>query len=252
MARATQSLRHRTRPRRRGLAARQRVSRWTRDGHSVARNVHVLAYFLPLDAEHPLAAPASTTTPRPRRAKLRVRGALRQTGLHRITLEYLADDVGQRALHRTAPLRASNVRAAPRDRRRAHRRAVEPALSSTGSAARGSPTSPRRACRSSSSSTPPQGSGTIFSIAHPLVNYVGEGSSSAIESTMPKRLGSLRERGFGVSRPTTAARREDPRADGEADARRGNDPDRRLGLPRPLQRGRRPRRRTRRRSSRAR
>ena len=41
-----------------------------------------------------------------------------------------------------------------------------------------------------------KGSSTVFSIAHPLVNYVGDMSSAAIEKTMPRVLASLRERGF--------------------------------------------------------
>jgi predicted metal-dependent phosphoesterase TrpH len=41
-----------------------------------------------------------------------------------------------------------------------------------------------------------RGSSTVFSIAHPLVNYVGDMSSAAIEMTMPRVLASLRERGF--------------------------------------------------------
>jgi hypothetical protein len=41
-----------------------------------------------------------------------------------------------------------------------------------------------------------KGSSTVFSIAHPLVNYVGDMSSAAIETTMPRVLASLRERGF--------------------------------------------------------
>jgi hypothetical protein len=41
-----------------------------------------------------------------------------------------------------------------------------------------------------------KGSSTLFSIAHPLVNYVDGASASAIEATMPRVMASLRERGF--------------------------------------------------------
>jgi predicted metal-dependent phosphoesterase TrpH len=41
-----------------------------------------------------------------------------------------------------------------------------------------------------------QGSGTVFSIAHPLINYLDEINPTSIETTMPKVMGSLRERGF--------------------------------------------------------
>ncbi len=41
-----------------------------------------------------------------------------------------------------------------------------------------------------------QGSGTVFSIAHPLVNYVDEINPTSIETTMPRVMASLRERGF--------------------------------------------------------
>jgi predicted metal-dependent phosphoesterase TrpH len=40
------------------------------------------------------------------------------------------------------------------------------------------------------------GSSTVFSIAHPLVNYLEHVSANAIESTMPGVMASLRERGF--------------------------------------------------------
>jgi hypothetical protein len=42
-----------------------------------------------------------------------------------------------------------------------------------------------------------EGSGTVFSIAHPLVNYLDNITANAIESTMPAVMASLRERGFG-------------------------------------------------------
>ena len=41
-----------------------------------------------------------------------------------------------------------------------------------------------------------KGSGTVFSIAHPLVNYVDEVNPTSIETTMPRVMASLRERGF--------------------------------------------------------
>ena len=41
-----------------------------------------------------------------------------------------------------------------------------------------------------------KGSGTVFSIAHPLVNYVDEINPISIETTMPRVMASLRERGF--------------------------------------------------------
>jgi 3',5'-nucleoside bisphosphate phosphatase len=41
-----------------------------------------------------------------------------------------------------------------------------------------------------------KGSGTVFSIAHPLVNYVDDVTTANIEATMPRVMASLRERGF--------------------------------------------------------
>ena len=56
-----------------------------------------------------------------------------------------------------------------------------------------------------------RGSGTVFSIAHPLVNYLDSLNHHTIETTMPRVMASLRERGFvGVEAyygGTTAATR---------------------------------------------
>jgi hypothetical protein len=41
-----------------------------------------------------------------------------------------------------------------------------------------------------------QGSETVFSIAHPLVNYLDNITHDTIERTMPRIMGTLRERGF--------------------------------------------------------
>jgi predicted metal-dependent phosphoesterase TrpH len=41
-----------------------------------------------------------------------------------------------------------------------------------------------------------KGSSTVFSIAHPLVNYVSDDTNATLEATMPRVMASLRERGF--------------------------------------------------------
>ena len=41
-----------------------------------------------------------------------------------------------------------------------------------------------------------EGSGTVFSIAHPLINYLDEINPISIEKTMPGVMDSLRQRGF--------------------------------------------------------
>ena len=78
-----------------------------------------------------------------------------------------------------------------------------------------------------------KGSGTVFSIAHPLVNYVDEINPTSIETTMPRVLASLRERGFaGVEALLRRHEHRDPGPDGQAHEGRRDDPDGRFGLSR--------------------
>ena len=57
-----------------------------------------------------------------------------------------------------------------------------------------------------------QGSSTVFSIAHPLINYVGDGRAAAIESTMPRVLAHCVNVVLRALRPTTGARTTGTRA----------------------------------------
>jgi predicted metal-dependent phosphoesterase TrpH len=41
-----------------------------------------------------------------------------------------------------------------------------------------------------------KGSGTLFSVAHPIMNYLGQWSNDAVERRMPEIINSLKDRGF--------------------------------------------------------
>jgi len=166
-----------------------------RDGRSVPRNVHVLAYFLPLNTEHPLQQQlASLRHDRDVRNRELVT-LLQEKGFEHLTLEYLTemsgnvDSIGRphfaRAMFELHPEIVG-------ERTDASWNAVFiDWLGNTGRAY-----IPKTSMPIEQFVDAAQGSETVFSIAHPLVNYLDEASSSAIERTMPKVMASLRERGF--------------------------------------------------------
>ena len=99
-----------------------------RGEREVPRNVHVLAYFLPMTPAHPLQQQLASLRHDRDVRNLELVSLLQEKGFERLTLEYLTDDLGQRPLDRSPSLRARDVRVASRDCRRAHRRAMEPTL----------------------------------------------------------------------------------------------------------------------------
>jgi len=182
-----------------------------RGGQSVPRNVHVLAYFLPLNAEHPLQQQlASLRHDRDVRNRELV-SLLKEKGFERLTLEYLTemsgnvDSIGRphfaRAMFELHPEIVG-------ERTDTSWNAIFiDWLGNTGRAY-----IPKTSMPIEQFVDAAKGSGTVFSIAHPLVNYLDEASSSAIETTMPQVMASLRERGFrgveayygGTNAPTRA------------------------------------------------
>ncbi len=166
-----------------------------RDGHSVARNVHVLAYFLPLDAEHPLQRQLAQLRHDRDVRNVELVALLRQKGFDRLTLEYLTGISGNvhsigRPHFARAMFELHPEIVGERTDERWNQLFIE-WLGSSGHAY-----IPKTSMPIEQFMDAAQGSGTVFSIAHPLVNYVREGSASAIESTMPSVMASLRERGF--------------------------------------------------------
>jgi predicted metal-dependent phosphoesterase TrpH len=166
-----------------------------RDGVTKARNVHVLAYFLPLDAEHPLQKKlASLRHDRDRRNHALV-ALLQEKGFEDLTLAYLTemtgnvDSIGRPHFARAMiDLHPELIGEQNTD---TWNRIFTEWLGTDGSAYVSKTSMPIEEFVDAA-----KGSGTVFSIAHPLVNYVDEINPASIETTMPRVMASLRERGF--------------------------------------------------------
>jgi predicted metal-dependent phosphoesterase TrpH len=166
-----------------------------RGGESVPRNVHVLAYFLPLDADHPLQKELASLRHDRDARNLELVALLQEKGFERLTMEYLAQMSGNvhsvgrphfaRAMFELHP----EIVGERTDT--SWNRIFIDWLGDTGLAY-----IPKTSMPIEQFVDAAKGSGTVFSIAHPLVNYVDDLSMNAIESTMPRIMASLRERGF--------------------------------------------------------
>jgi predicted metal-dependent phosphoesterase TrpH len=165
------------------------------EGATKARNVHVLAYFLPQEPDHPLQRQLAHLRQDRELRNQRLVDLLQEKGFTKLTLAYLTklsgnvDSIGRPHFARAmVDLHPEIV--------------GEPSVETTnriftdwlgvGGAAYVSKTS----MGIDQFIGAAKGSGTVFSIAHPLINYVDEINPASIESTMPKVMGSLRERGF--------------------------------------------------------
>ena len=159
------------------------------------RSVHVLAYFLPLDPAHSLQLKlASLRRDRDLRNRKLV-ALLQEQGLEKITIDYLttlsgnADSIGRPHFARAMFELHPEIVGERTDE--AWNRIFIDWLGSEGRAYVPKTSMPIEEFVESAN-----GSGTVFSIAHPLVNYLDNITSQGIESTMPRVMGSLRERGF--------------------------------------------------------
>ena len=166
-----------------------------RDGVVKARNVHVLAYFLPLDAEHPLQQKlASLRLDRDSRNHQLVT-LLQEKGFEDLSLAYLTEMTGNvdsigRPHFARAMIDLHPELIGEQNEYTWNRIFVE-WLGADGAAYVSKTSMPIEEFVDAA-----QGSGTVFSIAHPLVNYVDEIDPTSIEATMPRVMASLRERGF--------------------------------------------------------
>jgi len=165
------------------------------EGASRPRNVHVLAYFVPLDPAHPLQQKlASLRHDRDVRNHELVQ-KLQTLGFAELTLEYLTtlahnvESIGRPHfaqamfnLHPEIVGEKTDV---------TWNRIFIEWLGSEGRAYIPKTSMPIEEFVESA-----RGSGTVFSIAHPLVNYLDDLTSTNIESVMPRVMASLRERGF--------------------------------------------------------
>ena len=164
------------------------------DGQKSARNVHVLAYFVPTDPAHPLQQVLVALR---RDRDLRNRALvtrLQELGFEKLSLEYViglarsVDSIG-RPHFAEAMFTLHPEIVGERDDSSWNQLFVE-WLGNTGRAY-----IPKTSVPIEDVVTSAKGSSTVFSIAHPLVNYMDDASSS-IESVMPRVIASLRDRGF--------------------------------------------------------
>ncbi|HEY1761898.1 MAG TPA: PHP domain-containing protein [Acidimicrobiales bacterium] len=167
----------------------------TRNGRIVPRNVHVLAYFLPMEPTHPIQQQLAQLRHDRDVRNLELVTVLQRRGFEKLTLDYLTamsgnvHSIGRPHFARAMfELHPEIVGERTDDR---WNRVFVDWLGSSGLAY-----IPKTSMPIEQFVDAAKGSPTVFSIAHPLVNYVGESSSGAIQSTMPKIFASLRERGF--------------------------------------------------------
>lgn len=166
----------------------------TRDGHQQPRNIHVLGYFLPLDPAHPFQRALTSLRDDREVRNTALVSALRENGFSTLTIEYLEslagsrDSIGRphfaRAMFELHPEIVGE-----RNDQNWNRVFIE--WLGTG----GKTYIPKTSVPLEEFIATAEGSGAVFSVAHPLVNYLDHASASSIEATMPKVLASLRERG---------------------------------------------------------
>lgn len=165
------------------------------DGATGPRSVHVLAYFVPLDASHPLQQKLATLRRDREVRNLALVKLLNEKGFETLTLEYLTamagneDSIGRP--HFARAMFELHPEIVGERTEEAWNRVFIDWLGTDGMAY-----IPKTSMPVEEFVDAARGSSTVFSIAHPLVNYVDGSSMSAIESTMPRVMASLRERGF--------------------------------------------------------
>ena len=166
-----------------------------RDGVEVPRNIHVLAYFLPLDATHPLQLKlASLRRDRDVRNHLLVT-LLQERGFEIVTLEYLTELAGNVESigrpHFAQAMFNLHPEIVGEKNDVSWNRVFTDWLGNEGAAY-----VPKTSMLVEEFIGAAAGSGTVFSVAHPLVNYLDDFTGTSIEATMPRVMASLRERGL--------------------------------------------------------
>ncbi len=164
------------------------------DGSVGPRNVHMLAYFLPMNEDHPLQQKlASLRHDRDVRNMALVK-VLNEQGFDRLTIDYLA-------------LLAGNVHSIGRPHFARAMFELHPEIVGERTdegwngifvewlGSDGRAYVPKTSMAIEEFVDAAAGSSTVFSIAHPLVNYVDSLNTTTIVATMPRVMASLRERG---------------------------------------------------------
>jgi len=166
-----------------------------RDGVTKARNVHVLAYFLPLDAEHPIQKKLTSLRQDRDSRNHALVNLLQEKGFEDLTLAYLTEMTGNvDSIGRPHFARAMidlHPELVGEQNENTFNRIFTDWLGTEGAAYVSKTSMPIEEFVDAAA-----GSGTVFSIAHPLVNYVDEVNPVSIETTLPRVMASLRERGL--------------------------------------------------------
>ncbi len=163
-------------------------------GDAHPRGVHVLAYFLPLDESHPLQRLLARLRDDRARRNERLAERLRELGFVRLSLEAVsaratnAEGVGRP--HFAAAMFELHPEIVGERTPESWSRLFVEWLGTSGRAY-----VPKTTLTIESVLREATGSGTVFSIAHPLLNYLPDYTPASIETHMPAVLASLRERG---------------------------------------------------------
>lgn len=165
-----------------------------RDGRRVPRNVHVLAYFLPLEETHPLQHMLAELRHDRDVRNHELAQLLQAKGFDKITLEYVAELSGSEESvgrpHFAAAMFELHPEIVGERTDRNWNRVFVDWLGRGGLAYLPKTSMPIERFVGAAA-----GSHTLFSIAHPLVNYLDD--TGSVASVMPRVMASLRERGFG-------------------------------------------------------
>lgn len=164
------------------------------DGSTRPRGVHVLAYFVPLEDDHPVQRMLARLREDRARRNERLVARLRELGFTRLTL----DEVSSRAdnpegvgrPHFAAAMFDLHPEIVGERNETAWSRVFVEWLGSTGRAY-----VPKTDVTIEEFVDVSRGSGVVLSVAHPLLNYLESYSTESIAREMPAILVSLRDRG---------------------------------------------------------
>ena len=193
------------------VSLRENAFPMIRDGHVAPRNIHLLGYFLPLDPAHPLQVKLAALRGDREVRNVALVQALRDCGFELLTLEYLTALAGTRESigrpHFARAMFELHPEIVGERSDESWNRVFIEWLGTGGKAY-----IPKTSIPLEDFVDAGRGSGAVFSIAHPLVNYLDNISSTAVQTTMPRVMASLRERGvqgieayYGSTNPTTRA-----------------------------------------------
>jgi 3',5'-nucleoside bisphosphate phosphatase len=166
----------------------------TRGGQRSPRSVHMLAYFLPLTSEHPLQQKLATLRHDRDVRNLELVELLQRQGFDRLTLGYLIAMSGNlHSIGRPHFARAMFELHPEIVGERTDESWNQIFVEWLGTGGRAY--IPKTSMPIEDFVDAAAGSSTVFSIAHPLVNYIDDFTSGSIEQVMPRVMASLRERG---------------------------------------------------------